>query len=715
MNKKVVIGVPTILSILFLAHIAVVVAAPVYIDMLTDFPVYPYNTGAYQVGNAFVGCGPTTGAMILGYFQHHFGLSNLLKNPVAGVNEGLDTAWELHDDYLNTRNDGFGEARYIKPGLEQYAANRGHDVQVMIHAATSADPATSWLTGEYGPYGDAWTNDGVFWIDLGGNVWDIDPDLFCDWAESKLSAAIGIILTVDSDGINGADHWIPCVGCDKAAGTYYYYDTYDTTLHSAAINGVGAPGSQVYAISFVRSITYLSSSGNQAPQITPISGPDEVYRGDIVKFEVTGTDPDGDDPLSYEWTINGYVMEGASGPTLTFIHTMEAWSVGENVVAVRITDARGAYTDVAKTFTTLNHPPTISSISGETSGERGTYTWTAMGSDVEDDGLTYEWYIDGELKSDATSFTYTFDSSDAIGSYTISVRVNDAIGDYSDYSTLNFNLQEMPPENYELTVAVSGSGTTTPVVGIHPYAKGTGVTVIASPTSGWTFSHWLLDSVNAGSTYPFLVTMNSDHNLTAVFVAIPPTDHGLTIALTGFGTTSPVTGSHLHTEGSTVTVTAQETVTDWIFDHWELDGVDVGDANPYTVTMDTDHALTAVFREEQIVDTLDPVADAGSDQTVTPGTTCVFDAGGSSDNVGIVTYEWDFGDDTTGTGRVTTHTYVTAGIYSVMVTVWDAANNFDVDALTITVRYESPHVEWWMLVFLFIAISATAIFVVRSR
>jgi len=44
----------------------------------------------------------------------------------------------------------------------------------------------------------------------------------------------------------------------------------------------------------------------------------------------------------------------------------------------------------------------------------------------------------------------------------------------------------------------------------------------------------------------------------------------------------------------------------WILDHWELDGLDVGDANPYTVTMDDDHTLTAVFTEIPVGDVTPP-------------------------------------------------------------------------------------------------------------
>jgi len=64
--------------------------------------------------------------------------------------------------------------------------------------------------------------------------------------------------------------------------------------------------------------------------------------------------------------------------------------------------------------------------------------------------------------------------------------------------------------------------------------------------------------------------------------------------------------------------------------------------------------------------------------TVTPGTagaepfTVIFDASSSTDNRGIASYSWSFGDGTTGTGVMpAAHTYNTCGTYVVKLTVTD--------------------------------------------
>lgn len=57
--------------------------------------------------------------------------------------------------------------------------------------------------------------------------------------------------------------------------------------------------------------------------------------------------------------------------------------------------------------------------------------------------------------------------------------------------------------------------------------------------------------------------------------------------------------------------------------------------------------------------------------------TCSFDASGSSDDSGIASYAWDFGDGQSGVGETTAHTYATGDTYSVTLTVTDTAGQTD--------------------------------------
>ena len=88
-----------------------------------------------------------------------------------------------------------------------------------------------------------------------------------------------------------------------------------------------------------------------------------------------------------------------------------------------------------------------------------------------------------------------------------------------------------------------------------------------------------------------------------------------------------------------------------------------------------------------------PVADAGSDQAVMAGELVTFDGSASSDPDGtIVTYAWDFGDGSTGTGVTPTHTYLTTGIFTVSLTVTDDDGATDVDSMLVTVQQPAMEV-----------------------
>lgn len=94
-----------------------------------------------------------------------------------------------------------------------------------------------------------------------------------------------------------------------------------------------------------------------------------------------------------------------------------------------------------------------------------------------------------------------------------------------------------------------------------------------------------------------------------------------------------------------------------------------------------------------VTDNDSPVTQAGTDQTVNEDTTVNFDASGSSDNIGIVSYQWNFGDGVgTASGASPTYIYPEPGTYTVILTVADAAGNTSLDSLVVTVLDITPPV-----------------------
>jgi len=97
-----------------------------------------------------------------------------------------------------------------------------------------------------------------------------------------------------------------------------------------------------------------------------------------------------------------------------------------------------------------------------------------------------------------------------------------------------------------------------------------------------------------------------------------------------------------------------------------------------------------------VLDITPPVADAGPDQTVYEDLLMAFDGSGSTDNVGIVSYNWTFMENgllKTLTGASPNYIFVTSGVYMVNLTVADAAGHYDVDDVQIAVLLDAGHID----------------------
>jgi thermitase len=94
------------------------------------------------------------------------------------------------------------------------------------------------------------------------------------------------------------------------------------------------------------------------------------------------------------------------------------------------------------------------------------------------------------------------------------------------------------------------------------------------------------------------------------------------------------------------------------------------------------HYLTGIK-----LDKTAPTANVGDNQTITitEDNTVTFNGSGSTDNLGIVFYSWNFGSGTEVQGMTVNHTYNSTGTYTVTLTVADAAGNTDQASVTVYV------------------------------
>ncbi|XHH09194.1 MAG: LamG-like jellyroll fold domain-containing protein [Candidatus Bathyarchaeia archaeon] len=154
------------------------------------------------------------------------------------------------------------------------------------------------------------------------------------------------------------------------------------------------------------------------------------------------------------------------------------------------------------------------------------------------------------------------------------------------------------PEIVYLIIEDSEHGTTNPPKGGYPYPKNTVVSVYATPSPGYVLNGWVVDGITMPNTNPYQITMDTLHGIAPLFIEeTPEIYYQLTVLTTGTGTTS-ITGTSQYPSGSNIVVQATPIEENWQFDHWLLNGTDVGSTNPYIVTMNGNYSLTAVFIEQ---------------------------------------------------------------------------------------------------------------------
>lgn len=102
--------------------------------------------------------------------------------------------------------------------------------------------------------------------------------------------------------------------------------------------------------------------------------------------------------------------------------------------------------------------------------------------------------------------------------------------------------------------------------------------------------------------------------------------------------------------------------------------------------------LNATIRDDGLYavllwrDSSPPTAVMKANASAVVGEPVLFDASGSSDDVGVVDYVWSFGDGEEGEGEAVTHAFPEPGVYDVTLTVSDEYGNMDEALHTVTVE-----------------------------
>jgi PKD repeat protein len=190
---------------------------------------------------------------------------------------------------------------------------------------------------------------------------------------------------------------------------------------------------------------------------------------------------------------------------------------------------------------------------------------------------------------------------------------------------------------YTLTVATdgTGSGVVTPTVGTHPYLYGDPVSLAATANTGSTFAGWSGDADCIDSS----VTMDGDKACTATFTLNAPA--GLSASNDGptaLGSVTTLTATI--TDGLNVTYA-------WNFGDGSLGASAAvthtyAAAGTYTAIVTATNSAGSLAATTTVYVTTNPIAHAGSDQTVHTGRSVTLDGSASFDpgNFLPLTYHW---------------------------------------------------------------------------
>ena len=147
---------------------------------------------------------------------------------------------------------------------------------------------------------------------------------------------------------------------------------------------------------------------------------------------------------------------------------------------------------------------------------------------------------------------------------------------------------------FALSFTVIGSGRITRVPDLPTYPPGAIVQLSAESNPGWTFFGWSGDATGTNPTTS--ITMDSDKSVTASFVQ----DHYvLSVTSVGNGAVTRLPDQPTYLYGDAVDLTAVPGP-NWTFSGWSGDAA--GSANPITIVMNGNKAVTASFTARMVPD-----------------------------------------------------------------------------------------------------------------
>jgi len=498
-----------------------------------------------------------------------------------------------------------------------YQGIKGADLSLINRNSTQGCPSNNPPTANAGP---AQTVNAGSNVVLTGSGTDIDGAIASyAWAQTA-----GPSVVLANANTATANFTAPSPGSDTTL-----------TFRLTVTDNQGATGTA--------SVDVLVRAAPNQPPTANAGANQTAAAGATVNLVGSGTDPDG--------TITAYAWTQIAGPQVNLLNanTANASFVVPSAPAgtvfgfqLTVTDNLGATgTATVSVTVSANQPPTASAGADQSVSSGATVTLNGSGSDPDGTIVAYQWAqtagptvtlanantaiasFTAPTVSSTTTLTFQLtvtDNQGAIGSASVNITVNVAATVYDLIATnvTPSTLTLTPGQTFTVSDTVMNQGTSnvTSSFNVRIYLS-TDANITTSDTTLATRS---VSSLNAGASN------------TATTTAIMPS--GTTPGTYYIGVIVDYTNAVSETNENNNTL-----------------------AGP-AVTVSTGN--------------LPPTANPGGPYAGQVGRAIVFNGAGSSDPEGSpLTYRWDFGDGTNGTGMTPSHTYNAAGSYTVTLTVND--------------------------------------------
>ena len=252
-----------------------------------------------------------------------------------------------------------------------------------------------------------------------------------DIAEANTTIEYGAVLVIHASAVDEDGDELPFI--------WLVDDAEQAGVTGVSFNFTAAPQTeQVYTVTVRVSDGSLSAedevvitveaSPNEAPTVTIVEDNQTIANGEALVVHATASDPE-EDVLTYTWYVNAAPQFGEDGdsfafsatPDIQFGYTVKVWVSDGHLTA------EDSIIVTVRAPSDANRAPTVTiTEEARTIANGAPLTIHAVGSDLDEDPLTFSWYVNAALQEGETGDSITFSAAPVNEQpYTVKVQVSD--------------------------------------------------------------------------------------------------------------------------------------------------------------------------------------------------------------------------------------------------------------------------------------------------